>query len=921
MNSPNLPENIIGSWIWATPDFDNKHFVFHKEFHYDSSNTSSIDLYIASHGSFVLYVNNQVIDFGPTPAPHDKAYVHKHDLSFNVEEGKNTLYIICGAEDNNYHQPALWCQTVLNGGEQQFATDINWHFSALPSHYPNLPFSSTSHKRFEIHDLRLEDFKTAHKPENTNWQVCLQKSPCIQQDILPLNISNCQISNLPFISSCSKGKVAEHFFHTHINCANFCDRKGTYVGYASLKSSDAQSCMAYIHSDIRYKIYINNKLVAHNDEKLKRSLEFPFLFTNISDIELKEGWNDLFIIMEAAPEHNGFTLNIPNLPASEVSLHSQDNAESPNAWLISSKLRAPFAKATGSIDTSLLEFILHEQNYSHNPSTFLMSKQFEADDTFTDSSVICAIQEGEFITFTLDKTHYGLPQIELSGSNNDIVDIIYSDKLIDGCPLPFTKNKSFNTDSIILSSGSHNWNPLYPKGMKYLTVFARKSSQGLSINSPSLHVISTDFTNEGFFESSDELLNKIYKTSTETLKSCLTYDFLDSPTGDQQQFANGAYIMGHCSLIALGANEYTEKALRNFQLDQYETGELPAISCFHKTATINDFPLYWVILLQKHILFTEDTNFLNEMRSCLDSILDYYSSNQSNTNSLLRENFAKRTYICSGYKQRTGQSTPANALYSRALYSASWLYSILDDPKKAEACTHQAQDIAAHLRDENWDETTHIFRDATLSASSTFEANLIALYGAVCPPEHYLKLFRKLFNEEKPFFKDTPSIHLSPYLCYFILDTAFSLDKREWALEFIKWYWGSMLELNEETWLQYHTPKIHKDIPFDVNTCQGNGSSPIIFLIQEIAGIKPETPGFTSVTFDPMLSAVDKLSVRVPTPRGKISIQWEKQSQGVYDFTITSPFKVQLKTKIPDEIIEASNFMANENIEMIQEVD
>ena len=919
MSSTNLPEHLIGSWIWANPNHDEKHFAFRTEIHFDSANTSTIDLYIASLSTFVLYINEQVIDFGPTPAPHNKAYAHKHDLTFKLNEGVNSIFIIAGAEDQETTQAGIWAQIVTDSSNN--GSSSKWTYSPLKSLTPNLPFSSTARSRCEIHDLRKTHLNILKQSQKLEWLPSLELSPCEINDLLPLNIKNTQIENIPFSHPASKGKIDSNFFHAHINCAQFCERPGTYVGYASLKTDEPQSCMVYIHADIKYKIYINNRLVAQNEEDLKRSLEFPFLLSNLADLELDEGWNDIFIIMEATDQHNGITLNIPNLPASEVSIHSENDIESPNAWLISSQLRTPFNKATGSIDTSLLEFTIHDQDLSLNSSIYLMSKELICYKEFEEHSTSCTLNNEEFITFTLEKPLYGLPQIEISGSTGDIIDIIYSDKLIEGKALPFTKNKSFNTDTIILESGKHIWSPIYPKGLKYLTILIRKSRQSVSINEPALNTISTDFNNEGFFHSSDELLNKIYNTSIETLKSCLAYDFLDSPTGDQQQFANGAYIMGHSALIALGAYEYTEKALRDFQLDQYETGELPAISCFHKTATINDFPLYWIILLQKHTLFTQDLTFLDEMRPCLDSILDYYTSNQSTSNSLLRENFGKKSYVCSGYKQRSGQSTPVNALYSRALYSASWLYSVLGEDSQATETTQQAQDIATHLREENWDETTHIFRDATLSANSTFEANLIALYGAVCPPEQYINLFRKLFNNEAPFFKDTPSLHLTPYFCYFILDTAFSLDKKEWALEFIKWYWGSMLELNPETWLAYHNPVVHSDIQFDINTCQGNASSPIIFLTQEIAGLKPQTPGFEIVTFDPMLSAVDSLSIKVPTPKGKISVQWEKTADGVYDFTITSPFKVQLKTHISDEIIEASNFMANENIEIIQELE
>ena len=96
-------------------------------------------------------------------------------------------------------------------------------------------------------------------------------------------------------------------------------------------------------------------------------------------------------------------------------------------------------------------------------------------------------------------------------------------------------------------------------------------------------------------------------------------------------------------------------------------------------------------------------------------------------------------------------------------------------------------------------------------------------------------IFEKLLFDYAPFYETPEDVTLdNPYFKYFLLETAFNCDQREWGLDFMRYYWGSVPQEGATTWRSLCNQNAG-------NTghgchCTGAALSPNYFLIREVVG-------------------------------------------------------------------------------------
>jgi hypothetical protein len=52
-------------------------------------------------------------------------------------------------------------------------------------------------------------------------------------------------------------------------------------------------------------------------------------------------------------------------------------------------------------------------------------------------------------------------------------------------------------------------------------------------------------------------------------------------------------------------------------------------------------------------------------------------------------------------------------------------------------------------------------------------------------------------------------------------------------------------------------------------------------LLRIVAGIRPRSPGFSSVTIEPHLGRLERVTAREPTPQGMVEVSYVRKSSGV----------------------------------------
>ncbi|MBL9126253.1 MAG: hypothetical protein JNL97_01340 [Verrucomicrobiales bacterium] len=145
---------------------------------------------------------------------------------------------------------------------------------------------------------------------------------------------------------------------------------------------------------------------------------------------------------------------------------------------------------------------------------------------------------------------------------------------------------------------------------------------------------------------------------------------------------------------------------------------------------------------------------------------------------------------------------------------------------------------------------------------------------------------------------------LSTFYGYYVLEALAKAGEIDTAIDFIRTYWGGMLDLGATTfwegfdleWAKDSGPidalvpegrrDVHGDcgehcyVGFRHSLCHGWASGPTAWLSRHVLGIQPAAPGFGKVRVRPNLGRLAWAEGSYPTPRGPIHVRHEREPGG-----------------------------------------
>jgi hypothetical protein len=146
---------------------------------------------------------------------------------------------------------------------------------------------------------------------------------------------------------------------------------------------------------------------------------------------------------------------------------------------------------------------------------------------------------------------------------------------------------------------------------------------------------------------------------------------------------------------------------------------------------------------------------------------------------------------------------------------------------------------------------------------------------------------------------------VSTFYGFYVLQALAKSGDVDTALDFIRTYWGAMLDFGATTfWEDFNLEwtnnaaridelvlpgkkDIHGDygaycyVGFRHSLCHGWASGPTAWLSQTVLGVKPLEPGFTRVRITPQLGRLQWAEGDYPTPLGPIHVRHERTADGV----------------------------------------
>jgi len=375
----------------------------------------------------------------------------------------------------------------------------------------------------------------------------------------------------------------------------------------------------------------------------------------------------------------------------------------------------------------------------------------------------------------------------------------------------------------------------------------------------------------GSFESSDLELNRIWETAAYTAHLCMQDDIWDAPKRDRGRWAGDLDVEGRVILTTFGDTKLLEDTLRRVAEDTPPGEPVNGIA---------GYTAQWITTLSTLYLHSGDQAFLISEHDALLRLLHTMDSDLDQSTGLLKQPLRGWGFVdwAPGLYGNTRETYVGTTLqFLRAYALAPALLRASGDERNAKIYGERAIALREACRKA-------FLSDPTSTLGPTWQLNALGVLTQVVSP-YDTTVWGKIFSHVK---QDAPTDQvISPYFNLYLLDAMAQTGHKEQALDWLRTYWGGMLaEGATSFWESYDLrwPKtnFHLSLQADgtsgffVSLAHGWSSGPAAWLVENVLGIQPSTPGYDSVEIQPSLLGLKFARGSVPTPHGLITIEIDK---------------------------------------------
>jgi hypothetical protein len=433
--------------------------------------------------------------------------------------------------------------------------------------------------------------------------------------------------------------------------------------------------------------------------------------------------------------------------------------------------------------------------------------------------------------------------------------------------------------------------------------------------------LGTPNTYQGWFESSDEQLNRYWYDASYT-NELITDTFrstdvdprsADSPTldgklvlhdgakRDRDPYVGDVAVSGRTAYLTHDVGIAARNVLADLAEHQRADGWIPPASIVNYTLPLFDYPLWWVTSSWDYVLYTGDTGYASTYYPNLLKVLDSWYPSVTDDRGLLQKGLNNTGgYGDYAFLPRTGEVTYYNALYVQALTDASGVAAALGHAADAARWAQRAQAVTAAINTYLWDATAGAYLDSgTGAVRHAQDGNGIAVVAGVAPPSRATAALGYLAqNTARPYgnsFMDNDTLisggsqRVYAFTSYPEIEARFLSGQANSAIEEIKRLYG---------WMSSHDPGITDwegvgpggslyEGGF-TSAAHGWATGVLPALTNDLLGARPTGPGFSTWSVAPHPGTVSWARGRLPTPHGPLDVSWS-QASGTFTLTVTVP--------------------------------
>ena len=199
--------------------------------------------------------------------------------------------------------------------------------------------------------------------------------------------------------------------------------------------------------------------------------------------------------------------------------------------------------------------------------------------------------------------------------------IAYGEYIRNGQVARIIGNRDFSVEINARKGVNQYMNPFRRLAGRYLQVFCKEplEIEYIGIRPTDRPVVEIKRTFK------DDLLQRIYDTSVNTLKKCMHEHYEDCPWREQTMYTLDSRNQMLCGYYAFEGQEYQKENLRFIAKGQRKDGLLSLSFPSEIDIPIPFFSLVYVMQIYDYVSFTQDKDLLVEVKPVIDRILDTFS--------------------------------------------------------------------------------------------------------------------------------------------------------------------------------------------------------------------------------------------------------------------------------------------------------
>ncbi|MBR3781184.1 MAG: sugar hydrolase [Clostridia bacterium] len=312
-------------------------------------------------------------------------------------------------------------------------------------------------------------------------------------------------------------------------------------------------------------------------------------------------------------------------------------------------------------------------------------------------------------------------------------------------------------------------------------------------------------------ETADALLSKIDLVATNTLKECMQSFFEDGPKRDRRLWTGDLRLEALTNYYTFQNLEITRRCLYLFAAgDCDKLGFLPSYIYetpyyFSGSAHIADYALLFVVTVCDYYEHTGDTGVINDLLDICKSQLESFRSTLGENLIVTRQEgwFAFIDW-CPGLENLTA----LQGVYLYTLERFSELLKSIGDEEYEKYSIHLS-DVRNACKKYLYDENEHAFINKLDKGQFSVHSQVWMILGGVIDGKEAEELLVYCLdnkNAKQP---------VTPYMRHYVTEAMFKLDMKNDAVQYLKKFWGGMLEQGADTFWEAYVPENPDFSPYD----------------------------------------------------------------------------------------------------------